>query len=197
THSDAKAMLLRIVDFLKSHQITAVFTSLTSEDAALGSSEVSISSLIDTWLLLRSLEQAGERNRGLYILKSRGMAHSNQIREFILTDHGAKLVDVAMGPDGIVTGSARVSQRAKEATGVLASQQASEAKRRSLKHKRTALEARVKALQAEFDAESQAIEMELALEQLREQRAQTERSRMAQLRTDAANLIKPLKVGGK
>jgi circadian clock protein KaiC len=125
------------------------------------------------------------------------MAHSNQIREFILTSHGAKLVDVAMGPDGIVTGSARVSQREKEAAGVFASQQASEAKRRSLTHKRTALEARVKALQAEFDAEAQAIEVELAQERLREQRAQTDRSRMAQLRTDAADLIKPVKEGGK
>ncbi|MCX5758063.1 MAG: KaiC 1, partial [Candidatus Hydrogenedentes bacterium] len=191
TQGDAKAMLLRIVDFLKSRQITGVFTSLTSQDSALGSTEVSISSLIDTWLLLRSMEQAGERNRGLYILKSRGMAHSNQIREFILTDHGAKLVEVAIGRDGIVTGSARVAQKAQETSSVVARQQASEAKRRSLAHKHTALEARLKALNAEFDAEA------TALEGLREQRADAERLRLAQSRTNEAKSLKPAKGSGK
>jgi circadian clock protein KaiC len=197
TLGDAKAMLLRIVDFLKTRQITAVFTSLTSEDSAPGSTEVSISSLIDTWLLLRSLEQAGERNRGLYILKSRGMAHSNQIREFILTDHGAKLIEVAIGPDGIVTGSARMAQKAQDASSVLARQQASEAKRRSLAHKHTALEARLKALKAEFDAEANALEMEIEQERLCEQRLQTERLRLVQSRTNEAKAVKPAKGSGK
>ena len=197
THGDAKAMLLRIVDFLKSRQITAVFTSLTGGDSALGSTEVSISSLIDTWLLLRSLEQAGERNRGLYILKSRGMAHSNQIREFILTDHGAKLLEVAIGPDGIVTGSARLAQTALEAVAAVASKEASEAKRRNLAHKHTALEARLKALKAEFDAEANALEMENEQERLCEQRLQTERLRLVQLRTNEARPVKPTKEGEK
>ena len=190
-------MLLRIVDLLKSHQITAVFTSLTSEDSALGSTEVSISSLIDTWLLLRSIEQAGERNRGLYILKSRGMAHSNQIREFILSDHGAKLIEVAIGPDGIVTGSARMAQKALEAASIVASQQASEAKRRSLAHKHTALEARLKVLKAEFDAEANVLEMEIEQEKLREQRLQTERLRLVQSRTNEAKPLKLVRKGGK
>ncbi|MFA6240756.1 MAG: circadian clock protein KaiC [Candidatus Hydrogenedentales bacterium] len=193
THGDAKAMLLRIVDFLKSRQITAVFTSLTSEDAAQGSTEVSISSLIDTWLLLRSLEQSGERNRGLYILKSRGMAHSNQIREFILTDHGAKLMDVAVGPEGILTGSAREAQKAKETSSVVARQQTSEAKRRSLAHKRTAFQARLKALEAEFDAEAQTVEMEIEQEREREQRAEAERLQLARLRSDKSKLLMPAK----
>jgi len=197
THGDAKAMLLRIVDFLKSRQITAVFTSLTSEASAPGSMEVGISSLIDTWLLLRSLEQAGERNRGLYILKSRGMAHSNQIREFFLTDHGAKLMDVAIGPDGIVTGSARVALQVKEASSVVAREQASEAKRGSLAHKRIALQARIKALQAEFDAEAQAVDMEVEQDRLCEQRAQGERLRLAQSRTEDAKSPKPAKGSGK
>jgi circadian clock protein KaiC len=197
TRGDAKAMLLRIVDFLKSRQITAVFTSLTSEDSVPGSTDVGISSLIDTWLLLRNLEQAGERNRGLYILKSRGMAHSNQVREFILTDHGAKLMDVALGPDGIVTGSARASQEALEASRAVARKQASEAKRRSLAHKRTALEARLRALQAEFDAEAQAIEMEIEQEKLREQHAHAERLRSAQSRTAEKRPLKPAKGGRK
>ena len=197
TRGDAKAMLLRIVDFLKSRQITAVFTSLTSEDSVPGNTDVGISSLIDTWLLLRNLEQAGERNRGLYILKSRGMAHSNQVREFILTDHGAKLMDVALGPDGIVTGSARAAQETLEASSAVARKQASEAKRRSLAHKRTALEARLRALQAEFDAEAQALEMEIEQESVREQRAQAERLRLAQSRTAEKKPLKPLKGGRK
>jgi circadian clock protein KaiC len=192
---DAKSMLLRIVDFLKARQVTALFTSLTSEDSAAGTTEVGISSLIDTWLLLRNLEQAGERNRGLYILKSRGMAHSNQIREFILTDHGAKLMEVAIGPDGVVTGSARVAQEARETSSGVARKQASEAKRRSLAHKRIALEARLKTLQAEFDAEVQAVEMEIEQETLREQHAEAERFRLAQTRSEVA--IKTAKGGGK
>jgi circadian clock protein KaiC len=196
THVDAKAMLLRIVDLLKSRRITAVFTSLTSEDSV-GSTEVSISSLIDTWLLLRSLEQAGERNRGLYILKSRGMAHSNQIREFILTDHGAKLIEVAIGPDGIVTGSARMAQKALEAASVVAIQQTNEAKRRSLAHKHTALEARLKALKAEFDAEANVLEMEIEQEKLRGHRLQTERLRLVQSRTNEAKAVKLVRKGGK
>ena len=191
TQGDAKAMLLRIVDFLKSRQITALFTSLTSADSALGSTNVSISSLIDTWLLLRSLEQAGERNRGLYVLKSRGMAHSSQIREFILTDHGAHLVEIAIGPSGIVTGSARVAQKAQEASSVVTRRQATEAIRRSLAHKRTALEARLKALKAEFDAEAQTVEMEIEQERLREQRLQAERSGLVRSRS---NDTKPTRV---
>jgi len=197
THGDAKAMLLRIVDFLKARQITAVFTSLTAEDSAPGSTDMGISSLIDTWLLLRNLEQGGERNRGLYILKSRGMAHSNQIREFVLTDNGAKLIDVAIGPDGILTGSARVAQQAKEAASDVVRQQAREAKRQSLAHKRTALQARLKALQAELDAETQTFEMEIKQEGLREQRAQAERLRLAEWRTAKAKSLKLAKGGAK
>jgi circadian clock protein KaiC len=190
-------MLLRIVDFLKTRQITAVFASLTAADTAMSGTEVSILSLIDTWLLVRSIEQGGERNRGLYILKSRGMAHSNQVREFILTDHGAKLIEVAIGPDGIVTGSARMAQTALEAASAVASQQASEAKRRSLAHKHTALEARLKALKAEFDAEANALEMEIEQERLCEQRLQTERLRLVQSRTNEAKSVKPARESRK
>jgi len=97
---EVKMMLMRIVDFLKANQITALFTSLTSNDSASDSSDAGISSLIDTWLLLRDIELNGERNRGMYVLKSRGMANSNQIREFILTDHGVELRDVYVGKLG-------------------------------------------------------------------------------------------------
>ncbi|HSD64701.1 MAG TPA: circadian clock protein KaiC, partial [Ignavibacteriaceae bacterium] len=112
--TEVKIMLLRLVDFLKMKNITAFFASLTTAGENRELTDTSISSLIDTWLLLRDIEIGGERNRGLYILKSRGMAHSNQIREFILTDHGIKLLDVCIGAEGVLTGSARLIQEAKK-----------------------------------------------------------------------------------
>ena len=112
--TEVKTMLLRLVDFLKMKRITAFFTSLTSAGENMEITDVYISSLIDTWLLLRDIEIGGERNRGLYVLKSRGMAHSNQIREFKLTNHGIELLDVYVGPEGVLTGSARLSQETKD-----------------------------------------------------------------------------------
>jgi circadian clock protein KaiC len=93
TQAEAESMLMRLIDFLKGQQITAVFTSLTSGGEALERSQTGVSSLIDTWLLIRDLEQDGQRDRGLYVIKSRGMAHSNRIRQFLLTDHGVELLD--------------------------------------------------------------------------------------------------------
>ncbi len=109
-----QAMLMRLLDFLKSNQITGLFTSLTSSGHGLEQSEISISSLIDTWLVLRAIDSGGERNRGLSILKSRGMTHSNQIREYLLTDHGVELRDVYVGASGVLTGSARLTQEAQD-----------------------------------------------------------------------------------
>ena len=105
--AEAEGMLMRLIDFLKSQQITAVFTSLTHGGDAIEATKSAVSSLIDTWLLVRDIESRGERNRGLYVLKSRGMAHSNQVREFLLTDHGVSLLDVEMGPEGVRVGSMR------------------------------------------------------------------------------------------
>jgi circadian clock protein KaiC len=102
--SEVTAMLMRLVDWIKSRGVTAMFTSLTAGDSALERTDVGVSSLIDTWFLLKSIESNGERNRVLYVLKSRGMAHSNQIREFLLTPQGIELQDVYLGADG---GSAR------------------------------------------------------------------------------------------
>src|SRR5205085_11695496 len=117
---DATAMLLRVVDFLKGKGVTAVMTSLTAGGTALERTEIGLSSLVDTWLLLRDIELGGERNRGLYVLKSRGMAHSNQIREFVLTGRGIELLDVYAGPEGVLTGSARLSQEERERSAALA-----------------------------------------------------------------------------
>jgi len=155
---ETKAMLIRLFDFLKSRRITALFTSLTSDLHNAETSEVGMSSLMDTWLLLRNLESNGERNRGLYILKSRGMPHSNQIREFTLTNQGAQLRDVYTGVAGVLTGTARIAQEARESAETLARQQEIERKRRELESKHRAMEAQIASLRAAFAAESREIE---------------------------------------
>ena len=155
---EAKTMLVRLVDFLKSRKITALLTSLTSDQENPEKTEVGISSLMDTWLLLRNLEINGERNRGLYILKSRGMPHSNQIREFTLTKHGAQLREVYAGVAGVLAGTARVAQEARERAETLAHQQEIERKQRELESKRLAMEAQIASLRAAFTSESAEIE---------------------------------------
>ena len=149
---DVKSMLTRLIDFLKMTQTTALFTTLTSAGGPLEQSEVGISSLADTWLLLRDIELGGERNRGLYILKSRGMAHSNQIREFLLTDRGIDLLDVYVGTEGVLTGSARLAQETREKGTELAHRQEVELKKLTLESRRKALEAQIAALHAELEA---------------------------------------------
>jgi circadian clock protein KaiC len=165
---EVKAMLMRLVDFLKMKQITGLFTNLTSGGSALEQTDIAISSLIDTWLLLRDIEIGGERNRGLYILKSRGMAHSNQIREFLLTAHGVELRDVYVGAAGVLTGSARLAQEAQEQAAQLTRKQETERRRLDLERKRKSLEAQIAALRAEFEAQETETENIIAQEQTRE-----------------------------
>lgn len=155
-----KTMLMRIVDYLKSNQITALFTSLTAKEGTLEYTDVGISSLIDSWLLLRDIELSGERNRGMYVLKSRGMAHSNQIREFILTDHGVELREVYIGASGVLTGSARMAQEANENAELLTRKHDIERKKRELERKRKAVEAQIATLHTDFESEeAEAIKM--------------------------------------
>jgi circadian clock protein KaiC len=150
--ADAEAMLLRLIDFLKSRQITAMFVHLTTGGDAWERTDVGVSSLIDTWILLRDIELAGERNRGIYVLKSRGMKHSNQIREFIITSDGIRLEDVYVGPEGVLTGSMRAAQEDREKAAALTRSQEAERKQRDLARRRFALEAQIAALRAEFEA---------------------------------------------
>lgn len=150
---DARLMLARIVDFLKSRSTTALFTSLTSDPEHAEQSEAGVSSLIDTWLLVRNLEQDGERNRGMYVLKSRGTAHSNQIREFRLTDHGAELLEAYRGLAGVLTGTARVAQEARDQVEAAAAEHGRDRRRRAIEQKEAVLDARIAALRAEFAAE--------------------------------------------
>jgi circadian clock protein KaiC len=187
--NDVKAMLVRMIDFLKTNQITGMYTSLTSGGMALDQSEISASSLMDTWLSLRTIESGGERNRGLFILKSRGMANSNQIREFLLTDHGVELRDVYVGASGVLTGSARLTQVAQDQAAQMIRDQEVELRRIELERKRTTLEAQIAVLQAEFAVQEIAslkiIEQEKAEKvQLAQERVDMGLSRKADAKPD-------------
>src|SRR5207253_2289894 len=141
--TDAHAMLLRLVDYLKQQGITAFFTSLTGGGNSWETTDVGISSVVDTWILLRDIELGGERNRGIYILKSRGMAHSNQIREFLMTGDGIQLLEVYVGPEGVLTGSMRVAQEAREQARQHETQRETQQRRRVAEQKQKALEAQI------------------------------------------------------
>ena len=175
---DVTAAMTRLVDFYKVQGITAFMTSLTVAGAPQEGTETDISSIVDTWLLLRDIELGGERNRAMYILKSRGMPHSNQIREFLLTSRGIELADVYLGAEGVLTGSARQAQEAREKASVLIRQQEIEAKQRELERKREALEARIVALRKEFEAESEELNRRLGEEKTRAEVGRLDRARM-------------------
>ena len=181
-NSDVKAMLLRLVDFLKMKGITAFFTSLTADKEALEITDIYISSLIDTWLLLRDIEIGGERNRGLYVLKSRGMAHSNQIREFKLTNDGIELLDVYVGTEGVLTGSARLSQEAKDNEQQLVRKQEIVHKKIELERKRKTMEAQIFLLKSEFEADESETLKVIEIEQARNERFAQDQLKMAKSR---------------
>jgi circadian clock protein KaiC len=149
--TEVKSMLTRLADFLKTKQISSMFTQLISSGVTQRDDDLAVSSMIDTWLLLRDIEIGGERNRGLYIIKSRGMAHSNQVRECLLTDRGVELCEVYVGAGGVLTGSARLAQEAQELALKLTRKQAIERRQIELESKRRALDAQITALRAEFD----------------------------------------------
>ncbi len=189
---DAHTMMIRLIDFLKQRKVTAFLTNLTSGGEALERTDVEISSIVDTWLFMRDIELDGERNRALYVLKSRGMAHSNQLREFLLTPQGVDLLDVYVGPEGVLTGSSRLSQEARESAAALARRQDAERKDRDRMRKREALEARIEALRKEFEveeaeAETSTLEDVSREEMIAENREAMSRSRQADLVRDGVN----------
>ena len=182
TVDEAKNMLSRLIDFMKMKRITAVFTDLSHAGSALEGTESQISSLMDTWILLRDIESGGERNRGLYVLKSRGMAHSNQIREFLLTDKGIELLEIYLGPGGVLTGTARYSQVAKEKADKLVREQEIERKQRDVERKRKAMEAQIAALRMEFEAEEEELNKIITQEKTRESAFAGNQKVMARMR---------------
>jgi circadian clock protein KaiC len=165
--AEVKSMLSRMVDYLKTKQITAFCTDLTTTTGPLALNSTDISSLMDTWLLLQVLETSGERNRGLYLLKSRGMSHSNQVREFILSDNGAQLRDVYIGSGLVLTGSSRVAQEAHDKALALECQQEIERKQREIERKKTLIEAQIIALRTQFELEKEDLDRLIARELLR------------------------------
>lgn len=150
---DVKTAAMRLVDYLKQRNITALMTHLTGTGEGAERSDTAVSSLVDTWIVLRDLELNGERNRGLHILKSRGMAHSNQVREFHLTDRGVQLTDVYVGPSGVLMGSARLTQLAREEAERAARDQELENHRLAFARKRDALASQIAVLESELAAE--------------------------------------------
>ena len=155
TPAECRGTVTRLVDYLKAGQVTTLFTSLTQAGHALQQSEAAMSSLMDAWLLLQDLEGNGERNRVLYVLKARGMAHSNQVREFLISNRGIDLVDAYIGPSGVLTGSARAAQTAREKAEALATQQEAARRQRELKRKRAALEQQIAGLRSEHEASAE------------------------------------------
>jgi circadian clock protein KaiC len=164
TDSETKGMVTRLIDYLKAGQVTSLFTSLTQGGHALAQSESAMSSLMDAWILLQDFEGNGERNRVLYVLKARGMAHSNQIREFLISDRGIDLVDAYIGVSGVLTGSARVAQGALEKAAVLATQQEAAQLKREVERKRKALDRQISDLRSDYEGE--ALELRRIAEQV-------------------------------
>ena len=189
--TEVKTMLLRLVDFLKMKRVTAFFTRLTSTNDNMEIPDFYISSLMDTWLLLRDIEIGGERNRGLYVLKSRGMAHSNQIREFRLTNHGIELLDVYVGADGVLTGSARLSQETKDEAEQLLRQQEIGRKQFGLERKREAMEAQIVVLRSEFEAEKSEALKVIGIEKARNERFTQDKAKMAKSRKGDVYIKQP------
>lgn len=172
TAQEVSSIIARHIDRLKRDGTTAILTSLTSEVAEV-STRFDVSSLIDTWLLLRNVEAGGERNRLLFVIKSRGTWHSNQVREFVLTDHGAELLEVQIGPDGVLTGSARFGQLVQETASRAAQAAELTRQRETLAVRRLEVEAQVEALLLEVQNEERQLEA-LAVEYERQAQRRTD-----------------------
>lgn len=173
---EVRAMLTRLIDFLKAKGVTALFTSLTAGGDHAEQTEVGVSSLMDAWLLVRNLESGGERNRALYILKARGMAHSNQVREFRLTSNGIELIDIYTGTGEVLIGSARFAQQAREEAEAIARAQELERKRVAFERKEKVISAQITALEAELNAER--ADLNRVLKQEKSRLNSVERSRV-------------------
>jgi circadian clock protein KaiC len=175
--SEVRSMLTRMIDFLKISGITALFTALISgRHGQLELTEEGVSSLVDTWISVRDLEGVGERNRGLSILKARGMSHSNQVREFLVTDHGIELLDVIVGPEGIITGAGRLTQRIHEEAQRVVKQHEADRRDRELERKRRVLEATIANLRTEFETVEEELRQISHEEQAREAALRNSRS---------------------
>ncbi len=185
TLDDSTNMLIRLVDHLRQRGTLGFLITLSSAGESLESTDEGMSSLVDTWLLLRDIELAGERNRALYVLKSRGMAHSNQVREFLITSRGLKLVEAYLGPAGVLTGSARLAQEARERAEEEFAREEGERRKLGFEHRRRAIEAQIAVLQAELHGAEEELRNTGAALHARQLRQVTERQAMAARRLAA------------
>ncbi|GGA97845.1 MULTISPECIES: circadian clock protein KaiC [Mucilaginibacter] len=188
--SEVKSMLIRLIDFLQDEQITVMFTALSLNTVVSEQTDEGVSSLVDTWLLVRDIESNGERNRGLYIMKSRGMSHSNQVREFTITDKGLSLVDVYLGPDGVLTGSAREAQKLREKTGVALREFAISRKDKEILRRRMMLESKIASLQAEFESTEEELNKIYLEEELKQNIIERNRQEITDIRRGNADTLK-------
>ncbi len=179
------ATLVRLADICKSRQVTALFTSLSESSQPIDERERSVSSLMDTWIALTNQQANGERNGVLAVLKSRGMGHSKQLREYELTDRGVVLVSTYVGPEGVLTGTARLAQEAREREAALARRQATERHRRDLEDRRAAMERKIAEMRAAIEAEERSVATLIEQEEAREATLQADRSTMASRRGNA------------
>jgi len=184
-----KFFWMRFIDFLKSEGITGLFTCLIPEQTQ-NSSEMEVSSLMDTWISVLNFEANGERNRILYVLKSRGMSHSNQVREFRFTPKGIDLKDVYLGPEGVLTGSARKIQELREETARIIHQKEVESRKRNLERKRKVMKAKIEALRAQFEVEEEESRNLIEKEKSEMKKHQFFRSEMASIRGNNGNHVK-------
>ena len=190
----ASLTLMRLIDFLKQAGVTAMFTSLTVDTAsAMASSEVGVSSLMDSWLLLANLAYNGERTRTLQVLKSRGMAHSNQVREFVFGDHGVDLVDVYLSGDRVLTGTARIAQVAQEQAATDLRTQDHDRRLKDLDNRRKALDAQIAALHAEAEERAGDVRFLIARENFEAEGATARSRKIAQSRSTTRDGRRPTK----
>lgn len=180
--SDVKSMLVRLIDFLQQEQITVLFTALNFNTIVNDQTDEGVSSLVDAWITVRDIETNGERNRGLYIMKSRGMKHSNQVREFVISEEGLNLVEVYLGPDGVLIGSARQSHELLERTGAALHDHAINRKDREVSRKKHVLESRISTLQAEFESAEEELNKVYQEEAVKKEIAEKTRLEMTRLR---------------
>ncbi|SEW36908.1 circadian clock protein KaiC [Chitinophaga sp. YR573] len=182
--AEVKSILVRLIDFLQSEGITVLFTALNLVANTKEQSDEGVSSLVDAWIMVRDIENNGERNRGLYIMKSRGMKHSNQVREFIITDHGIDLVPVYLGPDGVLTGSAREAQQLDEVTGVELKTHELGRKDREIARKRLVLEAKIASLKEEFESVQESLNKSYLEDDLKKEIMNRNRKQLTQERNN-------------
>ena len=179
---EIQSMLLRIVDFLKSRGVTAVFTHLMHGQDGRVETDIGLSSLMDAWILLLNREVNGEFNRELYLLKARGLSHSNQVREFIMSKDGIKLISPYLGESGALTGSARKIEEAKSRQTEMRRQADVFRAQQQIEQKRRRAKAQMEALQADLDADEIALKAMLQdeseyLRQAADDKVEMEKSR--------------------